>query len=261
MATYSSRHYDHNSHNAFNAYPESRPLASSLLSHVDPVVQKHLRKVYSSLLTAVLAAAAGSALTLQQYAKRQYWPATLASYLTLPILLAFYFLAPHSKWRAPLFYTFAFVDGAAAAPLISLVTAVDPRIPTIAFLAAAAVFACCSISAILARRKSYLFIGSFCLTALFGLAFVSLISSIWSSYWSFSIVIYGGLLVFCGFVLYDTQMIIEKAHAGERDHLQHALDLLINFIAIFKRVAIIMANNNVQRERRNNDRKRNESSQ
>lgn len=227
--------------------------------NLDPVVQKHLRRVYTSLLIALATAAAGSFITLELYARQQKWLATLSLYLALPLLLAFYFQESGSRWRAPIFYAFSFADGAALAPLISLVAAVDPRIPAIAFTGAAAVFACCSISAVFARRRSYLFLGSICLTGLFGLAFVSLISSIWRTFVPYSLLMYGGLFVFCGFVLYDTQMVIERAYAGERDHFQHALDLLIDFMAIFKRIAIIMAKNKAERDREQNKRERRSS--
>lgn len=70
---------------------------------------------------------------------------------------------------------------------------------------------------------------------------------------SVSLTIYGGLMAFVGFVLYDTQVIIEKAHNGERDHIQHALDLLLDFLAIFKRLAIIMARNQARRQNDDDD--------
>lgn len=45
----------------------------------------------------------------------------------------------------------------------------------------------------------------------------------------------------CGFVLYDTQLIIEKCRAGNKDFVTHALDLFIDFIGIFKRLLIILS--------------------
>ena len=52
--------------------------------------------------------------------------------------------------------------------------------------------------------------------------------------------IYGGLLLFSGFVIYDTQIIIEQAHEGNRDFISHALSLFLDFVNIFIRVLIII---------------------
>ena len=39
-----------------------------------------------------------------------------------------------------------------------------------------------------------------------------------SPFWtSIQIYLYGGLLLFCGFILYDTQLIIEKRRMGDTD--------------------------------------------
>lgn len=258
MATFSSGSHSFRSFDAYPSSSRSRPSSSSFSfgklfsDRFDPVVQKHLRRVYTSLLTALTLASIGSLLTLQLYLRnsRHVWLATLSTYLTLPTLLWFMWTPRHSRMRAPAFYTFAFVDGAAAAPLLALVSQVDPQIPALAFVGAASVFLCCTLSALLAKRGSYLFLGSLCFTALMGLGLVSLVASLWSSFVPYSMMMYVGLLVFCGYVLYDTQIIVEKAHAGDRDHLQHALELLIDFIAIFKRIAIIMAKNQAERQRR-----------
>ena len=55
---------------------------------------------------------------------------------------------------------------------------------------------------------------------------------------------------------YDTQLIVEKASAGDMDHVRHALDLLVELIAIFVRVLIILMKNAEEKNRKENEKKR-----
>ncbi|PXF45251.1 Bax inhibitor 1 [Gracilariopsis chorda] len=247
--SYASYAYPSDPTSHFRPQPRQNAM-DSLMSHVDPVVQKHLRRVYSSLTVALSLATVGAFSTMYMLERGATWLATLSSILVLPSLLLFHFLGPNSPKRTAAFHFFAFIDGCAAGPLLSVVTDIDPRIPAMAFLGGAMVFACCSISAIFARRKSYLFLSSFLFTGLFGLCLVSLLRVFWPRLVPVMPTLYIGLMMFCGFVLYDTQIIIEKAHAGERDHLKHALELFIDFVAIVRHIMVIMANN---RQRRDND--------
>lgn len=237
----------------FSTYTTNLPL--------DPIVQKHLRRVYNALTSALIAATIGSLLSLRLISNGSNWPSYLASFLVIPSLFYFYSLPPHSPRRSVAFHAFAFLDGCGAAPLLSTVISIDPRIPPLAFLGSATVFACCSISSIFAKRRSYLFLSSFLFTGLMGLSVMSLVALFWRDMAPYGAIMYLGLLLFCAFVLYDTQLIIEKIHVGERDHLQHALTLLIDFMAILKRVMIIMANNRKSRSDKEDRRKRSQCSQ
>ena len=52
-----------------------------------------------------------------------------------------------------------------------------------------------------------------------------------------------GLGIFLGYVIYDTQIIIEKASMGSKDVAWDALELFIDFFAIFVRILLILLKN------------------
>jgi len=135
---------------------------------------------------------------------------------------------------------FGLFKGMSLGPLMQHTLHVDPSIIVTAFLATTTIFVCFTVSALFARRRSYLYLGgvlSSAMTAMFLLAVVSMFTA---NPFVRSIHLYLGLFIFCGYILFDTQVIIEKVSAGDNDYVWHAVELFIDFVAIFVRIVIIL---------------------
>jgi len=46
--------------------------------------------------------------------------------------------------------------------------------------------------------------------------------------------------VFVGYIIVDTQEIVERAHMGDLDYVKHALTLFTDLVAVFVRILVIM---------------------
>lgn len=229
------------------------PLQMFLSSTPLPVkVQTHLRSVYTTLTLAVAVATVGA---LLQATVPIPGLGLLAGISTIPLLLWFLYQPQHSKNRPLAFYTFAFADGLAVGPLVGMASTADPMLPLLAFAGCVVVFAGFSVSALFAKRGKYLALGSVLWTMLGGMLFVRVLNLFTSRFYGMGFLLYGGLLMMCGFVLYDTQVIVEKAVAGDSDYLRHAMDLLIDFVNMFRRILIIMMKKDQDRKERERNRR------
>jgi len=150
----------------------------------------------------------------------------------------------NSALRMGLLLGFGFFQGAALGGLILVVLTMDPRIVLTAFLGTVTIFGCLTGSALLAKRKTYLFLGGFLSSAIMNLLLLSIINIFLRLEFLDMFVLYSGLFVFCGYVLYDTQIIIEKVNLGSRDFIRHAAELFTDLVGIFVRLLIILAKSN-----------------
>ena len=120
----------------------------------------------------------------------------------------------------------AVFEGASVGPLIDLAIQIDPSVLVAAFVGTAIAFACFSGAAMLARRREYLYLGGLLSSGVSILMWLHFASSVFGgSTTLFMFEIYFGLLVFVGYMVVDTQDIIEKAHLGDLDYVKHALTL------------------------------------
>jgi FtsH-binding integral membrane protein len=212
-------------------------------------VKQHLKNVYSVFSMALLAAALGAYVHLYTRVL-QAGLLTLIGSIVLLILLS---TTPHSplntKKRLGYFLSFAGLAGVSLGPLLDAVIQINPSIIPTAFLGTAIIFICFSVSALMTNQKTFIYLGGMLFSGLFLISTLSLLNIFFGSRLLYDVNLYGGFLIFCGFVLFDTQMIIEKRRMGDTDYIWHCMDLFVDFIAIFKRLLIILAEKDRKKSR------------
>ncbi|ETV99859.1 hypothetical protein H310_07895 [Aphanomyces invadans] len=220
---------------------------------ISAAVQKHLVNVYTTLATTLLVAAIGVVADIKF---------TLAGALSgLGVIgLLFYLHFIHindTPKRLSVLYAIAFATGVNTGPLVSIALDVNPMLVATALFGTSVIFACFTGSAMLEKRRSYFFLYSAISSAILCLSLIQLVNIFVRSSAVYTVELYAGLLIFCGYVLLDTQMIIEKASLGDRDFVLHSLDLFLDFVSIFVRILVVLLKN---AENKDNDRKRRQRS-
>jgi FtsH-binding integral membrane protein len=105
-----------------------------------------------------------------------------------------------------------------------------------AFLGTTVVFATFSAAALFSPRRSLLYLGGVITALLATMTILMLVNLfLWSQVVS-DVRLYLGIFAFSLFVCFDTQMIVEKAEAGDHDVPSHALELFLDFVNLFVRL-------------------------
>ena len=212
-------------------------------SRLDVPTKKHLKNVYSSLAMSMFAAAAGSAVHMYtQFLKG----GILSALAGIGLLLLLRFTPHNSKnqmTRIGYLMGFAFCSGLGLGPIMENVTQIDSSIVPTAFFFTTLIFVCFTLSALWAEERSYLYMGGLLGSGLTILLVSSLVNIFMRSYFLDQVHLYLGLVVFSAFILYDTQLIVVKFHHGDNDYVWQCVDLFIDFIAVFRRIMVILAQN------------------
>ena len=235
------------------------PTMATLLkmNDITPAVQSHLAQVYSALTLTLLAASLGS--TAHVYYQIGGMLSTIATFGMMMLLGSDTDKSFNNK-RLGYLLAFGFFKGASIGNLIETALYVDPSILVTAMLATTAIFAAFSAAALFSKRRQYLFLGGVLGSIISFMCLMSLMRffmpSILGGVAMYTAELYLGLAVFCAYVLFDTQMIVEKASSGDRDAIWHAMELFIDFVAIFVRIVIILLRNQENKKRNENERRR-----
>jgi len=221
--------------------------AVSKTTPITPDIKAHLTNVYATLAATIFSAAIGSVFYLATHIGGSF------SFLAGFALIIWLFLTPQQEIvkRLGILMGFAFVEGLSIGPLLDATLDIDPTIVTTAFFGTVCIFGCFSASAYFAERRSYLFLGGIIGSSLSAMVVLGILNIFFRSPMVFNLLLYVGLLVFCGYVVFDTQLIIEKAAQGQKDIVGDSLELFLDFISIFIRLLIILSKDNDGKRKRN----------
>lgn len=147
--------------------------------------------------------------------------------------------------------SFAFLSGLGTGPILDYAMFIKPGTIVSAFLGTCVIFGCFTAAALYAPNRKFLYLGGVLMSLVSTMFWMGLLNLFIGSHLLFELNLYAGLAVMCAFVLYDTQLIIEKRRRGDCDYIRHTVDLFIDFIGIFRRLLIILAS----KEDRNRKRK------
>mmetsp|Transcript_5775 Transcript_5775/g.17228 ORF Transcript_5775/g.17228 Transcript_5775/m.17228 type:complete len:241 (-) Transcript_5775:126-848(-) len=213
-------------------------------------IKTHLREVYTLLGVAMLIATAGCYLQIVFARTFQGLPLIIASALGFAGVLGVNGVFG-AKYRGPSFMAMAFSTGFMLGPLMNIVLELNAKIAFYALFGAFGIFAALTFSAIFAKNKRYLMLGGILSASLSILFWVNLASMFFPTRFNYNLQLYGGLVLFCGYVLFDTQRIIAQVQMYEaNDPVQDAAKLFMNLTGIIRRILIILAKKEEENKRR-----------
>ncbi len=145
-------------------------------------------------------------------------------------IIALFFTSRTPGVNVFLLYLFAAIQGALLGPLLVLVNHALPGIPAQAAVMTTAVFGGLSLYALQSRRD-FSYLGGFLFVALIALIVGGIV--MWFIHSSLLSMLYsvGGILIFSGYVLYDTSLIMRRL--GPNDAVIGAINLYLDLINLF----------------------------
>lgn len=213
-------------------------------------VRQHLKNVYACLTMSAVSAGVGAYVHIYTQFLSAGLLTVIASLGLLVALMATPDNGKNRKLRLGYLLGFAFFTGMGMGPLLEAVIDFDPSIVMTALLGTIVIFGSFSLCSLFAERGKFLYLGGTLMTLLSSMLILSLANIFFGSYLLYQVHLYLGLLLMCGFVLYDTQLIVEKRRNGDKDFVTHSVDLFIDFIGIFRRLLILLTQKEQQKRNR-----------
>lgn len=145
--------------------------------------------------------------------------------------------------------------GVGLSSLITFVALFHMGVLVNAIMAAASIFAALSAASLLATRRSLLWVGAIGATLMTYVSLAMMFNFFFRSAAIFDIYSIGSLFAGLAFTIYDTQMMLERAHLGDGLVVPHALQLYTNLIKIFVHLLRVLLERDQESRRRDSRRK------
>jgi len=223
---------------------------NSLNRNIEPPIQAHLKNVYSCMSLSLLAAAFGGYVHMFTEMMQGGILSALAS---IGFAIALYATPDNGKNRSTrLWYLLglAFCAGLGLGPLMEVSMLVSPSIIPTAFLSTCFIFGCFSLCAMVSDQRRWLYLGGTLMSLLSLLLLMSLVNLFIGSRILYQVHLYLAFFVVCGFIIYDTALIIEKKRRGDDDYIMHSVLLFLDFIEIFRYLVIILTQKEQSKQKR-----------
>lgn len=206
---------------------------------VSPKTQLHLRNVYGNLGVCTFICALGMWMNAFTILSGFMW--AIASMIAMGYLM--YKVSnvyEDEKTRLGYLWALSFFMGFLVGPVMHHLAEFEPMILVQAVSYTAIIFGSFSAIAAFSKRRSYLFLGGIISSLLSCLFWYSTLA--WLFGWSrvggeFGMIyLMVGLFVACIYIIYDTQLIIERAERGDKDVPNHTMILFLDLFDLFIKI-------------------------
>ncbi|XP_054722683.1 probable Bax inhibitor 1 [Uloborus diversus] len=221
----------------------------TLNQKMEPPLQTHMKNVYSCVALSTLAAAVGSFVHLFTGILSGGLLSSLGSVGFMIALMSTPDDGKNTKKRLGFLLAFAFLSGLGLGPLLDVVISINPAIIPTAFFSTCLIFACFTFASMFSNQRQFIYLGGSLMSLLSVMMTMALLNIFMGSYMLFKIQIYLGLLVMCAFILYDTQVILEKRRNGDKDYIWHSICLFIDLVQIFRYLLVILADKDSKKKK------------
>ena len=222
--------------------PLDRVKAMFKIEDISDKTQKHLTKVYSNVMICALICAAAMWLNAHTVFN--------GFFMSILVMMGMGYLGykvsdtnMHETERMGYMWAMAFSLGFHVGPAMHHIVEIDSSIIMNAAAITGIMFASFSAISIFSKRRSYLFLGSLItsiVSCMMIYNFTCWISGYGSSIHSLGYLLLS-LFVACIYVIYDTQMIIERCEMyGERDVPKHTMILFLDLFDLFIKIVQVL---------------------